>query len=68
MDKTEQTIEALREIARRNPYCEVTLKFLIHKGQLQGFDEVEPPKIKFRAKDVKNKVEDAIWETAKADL
>ncbi len=62
MDKTEQTIEALKEIARRNPYCEVKLMFIIHEGQLQGFDEIEPPRIRFRAQKAKetNKIRDAL--------
>jgi len=62
VNKTEQVFEALREIARRNPYCEIKLSFIIHKSEFQGFDEIEPPKIKFRAKEVKetNNVEDAV--------
>lgn len=50
MSKTTQTLNALKEIALKNPYCEVKLLLTIHDGEITGFDQLEPVKIKFRAK------------------
>jgi len=61
MDKTSQTFEALKELARLHPYAKIPLKMIIHKGQLTGFTQIGSIEIEFRAKeDRKADVEDAV--------
>lgn len=47
--KTDQTFQAIKDKAQQYSYGEWPIKLYIHKGEIQGFDEIEPAKIKFRA-------------------
>ena len=60
MSKTTQTFEALKELARTNPYSKITLKLIVHKGQFTGFTQIGSIEIEFRAQEDKKGVEDAI--------
>lgn len=61
LDKTTQTIDALKKLAQENPYCEIKMIVFVHKSELQGFDILEL-KSKFRAKKPNhlNEIQDAI--------
>ncbi len=63
MDKTTETFEALRELAKLNPYSKIPLKLIIHKAEIVGFTFIKDAGIEldFRATgNKKDKVEDAI--------
>lgn len=55
MSKTEQTFGVLKKKCEQIYTGEWPIKFIIHKGEVVGFDEIDRPIIKFRAtKEIKN--------------
>ena len=47
-DNTERILNILKDKAKQIQYGEWVIKIIIHKGEIQGFDQVEPPLIKVR--------------------
>jgi len=50
MTKTDQTLEAIKKKCEAIEYGEWPIKLLVDRGQIVGFDEIDRPIIKFRAK------------------
>ncbi len=59
MSKTDQTFEALKKLARLNPYSKIPLKMIVHKGEFTGFTQNGLIEIEFRAQDEKKRLEAA---------
>lgn len=58
MSKTDQVLSAFKEIARKNPYYEVTFKLYIHAGEITGADQIGDGRIKIRTTKETKKDED----------
>ena len=50
MNKTEQVVAVIVKKCKQIGHGEWPIKLLIHDGDLVGFDEMDRPVIKFRAK------------------
>ncbi len=60
MNKTEQTLEAIKEKCR-GKYGSWSIEIIVYKGEVVGYNEITPFKEKFRAQEIKlNKIESAL--------
>ena len=63
MTKTDETLQALRDLAKLNPYSKIPLKLIVHKAEIVGFTFIKDAGIEldFRATgNKKDSVEDAV--------
>lgn len=61
MNKTEQSLQAIKEKAEQIKYGEWTIKLMIHTGEIVGFEQEKAPVIRFRATGKgETKAEDAV--------
>jgi len=50
MTKTEETLKVIKEKCEQIEYGEFSVKLYIHAKEITGFDQIDSPIIKFRAK------------------
>lgn len=61
-NKTSQTLKALAEKCEQFKFGSWKIEVLFHEGEITGFNQIQPPEIKFRAKEPSenDKIEEAV--------